>query len=536
MLHGEWSIGCCIVSVPSIVITKTRFLVPRRRSTSQGQDNVILRLEQWLQEAHHTRSVGPAPTLDRIRFCLDAVALALHGITGEVVARVVGRAPSGLQRPRRPPRAPPGSAWELVSLWTMGLRRAVAVSAAFAPSPSVSGSTETNARDRQHIRSTFDELCKALASGRDELTAAPPELVLPDIPEQLPPPPPLDAPGQQWRTWWEGLNRLPAPTRGGGALHRLRASLPQVLHALQALNANRILHNRRESRRHHQLRTFFACLRPQGDRGGGLRPELFIEAATHNAPTSQRPCESQAERLEAADQTFAWMHDEQPPFPLPRFLRKITDSMPAPRQAPPRWVVDWEAWADLGGEGWGKLTLWDRRLAYAFLPPFQQGLPELRAALGHVTAPLSEAEKNWLLNAPSNSAPDPVSFFKLRFLKVFPPRLQALAQGLASTALAGGQVAPVTTTSATAHAPKPEGGTRPLALFSELLKRTEALAAKRLMDVAAIAPPGSFLAGYNIAYTRGQSADNILGLVRLLMEADILCDLGIIWLLGDYHK
>ena len=56
----------------------------------------------------------------------------------------------------------------------------------------------------------------------------------------------------------------------------------------------------------------------------------------------------------------------------------------------------------------------------------------------------------------------------------------------------------MTTTSATAHAPKPEGGTRPLALFSELLKRTEALAAKRLMDVAAIAPPGSSLAGYNV--------------------------------------
>ena len=370
-----------------------------------GQDNVILRLEQWLQEAHHTRSAGPAPTLDRIRFCLDAIALALHGITGEVVARVVGRAPSGLQRPRRPPRAPSGSAWELVSLWTMGLRRAVAVSAAFAPPPSVSSSTETDVRDRQHIRSTFDEPCKALVSGRNELTAAPPELVLPDIPEQLPPPPPLDAPGQQWRTWWEGLNRLPAPTRGGGALHRLRASLPQVLHALQALNANRILHNRRASRRHHQLRTFFACLRPQGDRGGGLRPELFIEAATHYAPTSQRPCESQAERLEAVDQTFAWMHDEQPPFPLPRFLRKTTDSMPAPRQAPPRWVVDWEAWADLGGEGWGKLTLWDRRLAHAFLPPLQHGLPEFsprRRKIGSST-PLQTVRLTQ--SASSNSAP-----------------------------------------------------------------------------------------------------------------------------------
>ena len=39
-----------------------------------------------------------------------------------------------------------------------------------------------------------------------------------------------------------------------------------------------------------------------------------------------------------------------------------------------------------------------------------------------------------------------------------------------------------------------------------------------------------------MAYTKGQSTDAIHGVVRLLMEADILCELGIVWLFGDYHK
>ena len=118
--------------------------------------------------------------------------------------------------------------------------------------PRLTGSnpSATNLRDKQHIRSTFEQLRKAFASARDELTSVPPELVLPDIPEQLPAPPPLDAPDHHWRTWWDTLNRLPAPTRAGGVLHRLRASLPQVLHALQASDHSKVTHNRRQSRRH----------------------------------------------------------------------------------------------------------------------------------------------------------------------------------------------------------------------------------------------------------------------------------------------
>ena len=97
-------------------------------------------------------------------------------------------------------------------------------------------------------------------------------------------------------------------------------------------------------------------------------------------------------------------------------------------------------------------------------------------------------------------------------------------------------MAPATTTSATTHVPKPEGGTRPVALFTELLKRTEGLVAQRLTRLAEAAPLGSFLSGCNLAYTRGQSTDSIHGLIRVIMEADALANLGIIWLLGDYHK
>ena len=44
------------------------------------------------------------------------------------------------------------------------------------------------------------------------------------------------------------------------------------------------------------------------------------------------------------------------------------------------------------------------------------------------------------------------------------------------------------------------------------------------------------MSGLNSAYQGGQSVDPILGLIRVLMEADVLCDWGVIWLLGDYHK
>ena len=53
---------------------------------------------------------------------------------------------------------------------------------------------------------------------------------------------------------------------------------------------------------------------------------------------------------------------------------------------------------------------------------------------------------------------------------------------------------------------------------------------------AATAPPGTFLPGFNTAYAKNESTGSIHGLVRLLMEADVLCHLGIIWLPGDYHN
>ena len=102
--------------------------------------------------------------------------------------------------------------------------------------------------------------------------------------------------------------------------------------------------------------------------------------------------------------------------------------------------------------------------------------------------------------------------------------------------LSRGVAGPSLTTSATGHIPKPEGGTRPIGLMAELLKRTEGLAARRVAAAAAAAPPGTFLSGLNSAYQAGQSVDPILGLIRVLMEADSMCDWGLIWLLGDYHK
>ena len=73
-------------------------------------------------------------------------------------------------------------------------------------------------------------------------------------------------------------------------------------------------------------------------------------------------------------------------------------------------------------------------------------------------------------------------------------------------------------------------------LLPELLKRTEGLVARRVMEAAEGAPAGTLLSGLNRAYQRNVSVDPILGIVRLLMEADLLLDLRIRWLLGDYHK
>ena len=68
------------------------------------------------------------------------------------------------------------------------------------------------------------------------------------------------------------------------------------------------------------------------------------------------------------------------------------------------------------------------------------------------------------------------------------------------------------------------------------LTSSDGAAVSGFCTAAAAAPPGTFLSGLNSAYQAGQSVDPILGLIRVLMEADTMCDWGLIWLLGDYHK
>ncbi len=116
---------------------------------------------------------------------------------------------------------------------------------------------------------------------------------------------------------------------------------------------------------------------------------------------------------------FAWTHDEQNDHPTPRFLTLVTDAHPAPGPALPRWRVDWTLWGDTSGPGWRGLTLWERHLAYSFLLLESPDLQRLHQRLAEVTAPLSPEDYHWLLQAPALKAPDPVSFFKLRTLKVF---------------------------------------------------------------------------------------------------------------------
>ena len=163
-------------------------------------------------------------------------------------------------------------------------------------------------------------------------------------------------------------------------------------------------------------------------------------------------------------------------------------------------------------------------------------MAEVRDRWAETASPLSPEEAGWLFSAPPSTAPDPMSGFKLRALRVFPSRLRRLAERHVAVSIARGNAAPAITSSATAHAPKPEGGTRPLGLLPELLKRTEGLVARRVMAAAAGAPAGTLLSGFNRAYQRGVSVDPLLGIVRVIMEADLLLDLGVRWLLGDYHK
>ena len=222
------------------------------------------------------------------------------------------------------------------------------------------------------------------------------------------------------------------------------------------------------------------------------------------------------------------MHDKQPAFPRPRFLREARDPTPAPQPAFRPWAIDWNLWSDLSDGGWSRLTLWERWLAVLFLPEDSASLPTTRDSWAAAAGPLSAEEADWFLAGPPSSAPDPFSRFKLRAMQVFPPRLQQVAVRLGEVSLTRGVAGPSLTTSATGHIPKQEGGTRPIGLMAELLKRTEGLAARRVAAAAAAAPPGTLLSGLNSAYQAGHSVDPILGLIRVLMEADSMCDWGLI--------
>ena len=145
-------------------------------------------------------------------------------------------------------------------------------------------------------------------------------------------PPDTNAPQKNWQLWWDAATA--ATTRGH--LNQLRRAINHISNTLhlRELRAGRRIRHR--ARRHHQTRFFFHSLRHKPGKGGGLRPDAFRAATRDNASRTPRPCRNQAERLEAADQAFAWMHDEQAEFRPPRHLTRATDAHPAPGPAPPR--------------------------------------------------------------------------------------------------------------------------------------------------------------------------------------------------------
>ena len=148
------------------------------------------------------------------------------------------------------------------------------------------------------------------------------------------------------------------------------------------------------------------------------------------------------------------MHDEQPSFPQPRFLRTVEDPHPSPHPSFSRCAVDWVLWGDLSDRGWSRLTLWERWLAHLFLPEDSDYLPATRDRWAAAADPLSQEEADWFLAGPPRSAPDPRSRFKLRAFQVFHPRMQKVAVRLAEVSLARGIAGPSLTTSATGHLPK----------------------------------------------------------------------------------
>ena len=168
---------------------------------------------------------------------------------------------------------------------------------------------------------------------------------------------------------WQTTAGPPTARRGASPLHQLRGALPNILERVAQRAVSEDASARRVTRRKNHFREFFKHLRPGSAVSTGLRPTVFRCGPEEGNQGETRPCYSQAERLEAADQMFAWMHDEQRPYPRPPFLQDYQDALPAPQPSQPRWRIDWDAWADCSENNWTRLSLWDRRLAYSFLPP-----------------------------------------------------------------------------------------------------------------------------------------------------------------------
>ena len=509
--------------------------------TGPGDDGVLEHLERNLAHARN-----PFTRLGEAKGLLDTAVHAVHGLFAHVVSTLEGNPPPPGQRPAGAPKLPAGTVWQHMAFAVRSAQRVAdaeglgspPLTRALGASPAARIQRAPGHDWRPPLRAVAEEI-STLAGAAQELLDADAKLAAGVGPLPRPPPTPLaTAPREEWQAWW---SPLVAPARGGraaGSIALLRALLPRVAALTQARGASTRARERRRARRYHDLRRFFAAFKGGAGMGGGLRPTEFLPAAAPGVPPgpppTRRPCQSDAERREASDQDWAWMHDRQPAFPPPAFLRRVWDPPPAP--AVPRWTVDWQQWGDLSGTGWPRLTLWDRVLARALLPPDAPDLPHLRGLLREAGAPLTTGEREWFLRAPAHKAPDPISQFKIRGLEAFPDRFQALAVSLAEVAITRGIAPPAAKPSATVHAPKADGGTRPLGLWAELLKRTEGLAAQRLTRAATPLPPGLLTQGWNVAYTPGASSSDIMGIIRILVEADQLLGLGLVWIMGDYHK
>ena len=149
---------------------------------------------------------------------------------------------------------------------------------------------------------------------------------------------------------------------------------------------------------------------------------------------------------------------------------------------------------------------------------------------------MDAVERLRFLQAPSETAPDPVSQFKVRALQVFPQRIRNLALDTADVMITRGLYPSALRTTVTVPIKKPEGGERPVGLMPELGKRTEGVVASRFNSALSQSPPGRLLTGVNRAYVRGWTIGEIHAIIRITMEADVLFLLAIKWLHGDYHK